>query len=152
MLTKILTGIVIVLVIGAVVIVAAFFEMGRRSSAGEPPGLTADGALQPCPESPNCVSSQADPSDAQHYAPPLDVPPADAAARIKQVMNGLGATLVEERDGYLAFTVTSSIFKFVDDVEFLIGEDGVHIRSASRVGHSDLGANRKRVEAIRAAL
>ena len=60
------------------------------------------------------------------------------------------ASLVSQSDGYLHYEFTSLLFRFVDDVEFLADDETrlVHFRSASRVGHSDLGANRKRMTKI----
>ena len=62
--------------------------------------------------------------------------------------------ITEHNDDYLRATATTRILRFVDDLEFLYqpGEDLIHVRSASRVGHSDLGANRNRVEEIRQQL
>ena len=64
-----------------------------------------------------------------------------------------GMKVVRHTEDYLYARHTSHWFRFVDDVEFLLERDldVVHVRSASRVGYSDLGANRKRVERIRAA-
>ncbi|MEZ4320638.1 MAG: DUF1499 domain-containing protein [Myxococcota bacterium] len=103
----------------------------------------------PVPATPNCVSSRTDPDD-PHYVAPL---PHATVERIKAVVAGLPRTeLVEEADGYLHFVSTTAFFRFKDDLELEVEEDGVHVRSASRVGHSDLGVNRKRVEALRALL
>jgi uncharacterized protein (DUF1499 family) len=93
-------------------------------------------------------------SDAEHYVEPL-VYSADEAA---QVMPRLKATIVEmggsiqmEETDYLAATFTSSVFRFVDDLELRIDTDQktIHLRSASRVGHGDGGVNRKRVELLK---
>ena len=61
--------------------------------------------------------------------------------------------IVAERHDYLRYEFTSFVFRFVDDVEFLIDQDTklIHFRSASRVGHSDLGANRRRMVRFREA-
>ena len=55
---------------------------------------------------------------------------------------------------YLYAEYSSALFGFVDDVEFYFPPEThiIHVRSASRLGHSDLGVNRKRIEAIRARL
>ena len=119
--------------------------------AGEPPqniGIN-NGRLAACPESPNCVSSFE--SDETHGIAPLaaDLP------QIEQVLIGTsGANIVRMEQNYLYAEFTSRIMGFVDDVEFLFDPASglTHVRSASRLGHSDLGANRKRVEAIRSAL
>ncbi len=111
--------------------------------------------LAPCPSSPNCVSSQA--SDAGHRVEPfaLRVPGAEAWGAAKRAVAAMPRTrIVDERPGYLRAEATSLLFRFVDDLELALAEDGrrLDVRSASRVGYSDLGANRKRVEALRTAL
>jgi len=111
-----------------------------------------DGRLAPCPQTPNCVSSQA--ADAGHAIAPLRYAgsPDAARERLKQVVAAMPRTrLVAERDGYLHYEFTSLIFRFVDDVEFWVDDQAglIHVRSASRVGRSDLGVNRKRVERLR---
>lgn len=106
--------------------------------------------LAPPPSSPNCVSSRADPSDKEHYIKPLEgVTIEQIRATVSQLPR---MTLKGEADGYLHFVATTRILRFKDDVEFEQDGDIVHVRSASRVGYSDLGANRSRVEEIRAAL
>jgi uncharacterized protein (DUF1499 family) len=113
------------------------------------------GTLPPCPASPNCVCSQ-DP-DPDHQIAPLTISgsPADAWTRLKRVVTELPRTrIAEEHPGYLRVEFTSRLMRFVDDVEFLMDSAGsrIHVRSASRVGYSDLGANHKRVEQLRAAM
>jgi uncharacterized protein (DUF1499 family) len=119
--------------------------------AGEPPQNIGvqEGKLTPCPDSPNCVSSFE--SDETHGIAPL----AGNLDQIGTVLRGLDeANIVSASDNYLYAEFTSSLMGYVDDVEFMYNETAglTHVRSASRLGHSDLGANRKRVEAIRAAL
>lgn len=112
---------------------------------------TNEAELAPCPSSPNCVSSQA--TDKDHFVEALSgaSTPAEARAALTQVLSGLKRvewSATSDRRIQAAFT--SLIFRFVDDVEFIIKDNGsVAIRSASRVGHSDLGANRNRVEMLR---
>jgi uncharacterized protein (DUF1499 family) len=113
-----------------------------------------DGKLTPCPASPNCVSSQD--SAAAHSVEPLhfDGPPLQAMERLKLIVGGMKRTKIVTGTGhYLHAEFTSALFRFVDDVEFVLDEQTgvIHVRSASRVGYSDLGVNRKRVEAIRDA-
>jgi len=108
--------------------------------------------LKPCPSSPNCVSSLAD--DAPHRVPPLSWTGdfAQAKARLRQAVLAAGdATFVVEADTYWHLEFRSRWFRFVDDVEFVFDPARrlIHVRSASRVGYSDLGVNRKRVEKIR---
>lgn len=111
-----------------------------------------DGKLAAVPESPNCVSTMA--QDEQHSIAPLSFSgsQAEAMRKLRAIVAGMpGATIVEERDTYLYAEFRSRLFRFVDDVEFLIDEEAevIHFRSASRVGHSDLGVNRARMEQIR---
>jgi len=108
--------------------------------------------LSPCPSSPNCVSSLAE--DHKHFIEPLRYSGSRDEAR--QCLSGIldklarvKVTLAET--DYIHAEFRSLIFRFVDDVEFSLPEEGniIHIKSASRIGYSDLGANRKRVEQIR---
>ncbi|PCJ19956.1 MAG: hypothetical protein COB04_05050 [Gammaproteobacteria bacterium] len=112
-------------------------------------GVT-DGRFLSCPSSPNCVSSQMK-GDA-HYIEPLDVPGSIEQKKIlltKIIASLPGTTLIKSADNYLLFEFKSRLMRYVDDVEFLIQEDQVQVRSASRVGYSDLDANRNRIESIR---
>ena len=110
--------------------------------------------LPPCPPSPNCLCSQ-DP-DPDHRVDPLTFTgsPEEAFARLKQVVRSMPrAKIADERPNYFRAEYTTALMRVVDDVDFLIEPNGgkIHIRSASRVGYSDLGANRKRIERIRRA-
>ena len=111
------------------------------------------GRLAPCPSSPNCVSSFAD-DELHRIAPlPFSGPAAAAIDSLAGIVRSLPRTSVKAAtETYLHAEFKSAIFRFVDDVEFLADEAAgvIHIRSASRVGSSDLGVNRKRVETIRA--
>ena len=111
-----------------------------------------DGKLGGCPSSPNCVSSEA--NDAAHRVVPIEFtgPMADAREQLIHIVGQLPRTrLVTEKENYLHFECRSRLFQFVDDLEFFIDPQAktIQIRSASRVGYSDLGVNRKRVEKIR---
>lgn len=121
-----------------------------------PPGLTESGTLQPCPDSPNCVSSLAPATDEEHSieALPLLGEADTAIERMAALVDAMPRTkILEQRDDYLAAEFRTLILRFGDDVEFLLDEENglIHVRSASRTGHSDLGVNRRRVEDIRAA-
>ena len=109
-----------------------------------------DGKLTACPGTPNCVNSQSD--DPQSKIEPL---PAKSIAEVKKVVEGMErTTIVEETDNYLYAEFKSKLMGYVDDVEFYLdpNADAVQVRSASRLGKSDLGVNRKRVEEIRSKL
>lgn len=112
-----------------------------------------DGRLAACPASPNCVSSQSD--DPAHVVEPLtyEGPREAATQRVREILTAdPRATIVTDAADYIHAEYQAMIF--VDDVECYFPADAsrIDIRSASRVGHSDLGANRRRVEAIRLAL
>jgi uncharacterized protein (DUF1499 family) len=107
--------------------------------------------LRPCPESPNCVCSEAHAKDSKQH----DIEPFSATLdHVKHVILQQGGQVVSEQKNYLHATFTTSVFRYVDDVELRYDADKqlVHIRSASRIGRSDFGENRKRVNAIKAAL
>jgi uncharacterized protein (DUF1499 family) len=112
--------------------------------------------LKPVLKSPNCVSSRAPSEDREHHVAPLAVPGDrdTAMERIKHLVLLMPRTRVQaEEPGYLHLVVTTRILRFKDDLELEWAEDGrIDVRSASRVGRSDLGANRKRVEALRSML
>jgi uncharacterized protein (DUF1499 family) len=100
-----------------------------------------DGQLAPCPNKPNCVSSQAAASG-----------PAQARERLDRAIAGLKRALVVEREAnYWRAEFTSALWHFVDDVEFLFDDSArrIDVRSASRVGYGDFGVNRRRMEEIR---
>jgi len=144
----------------AVVAVLALLLAGRFayiSRTTRPPDnlLASSGRLAPCPERPNCVSSLAE--DKSHQIAPLAVHgTADAALeRVIQTIEAMPrARIVTSGEGYLHAEFSSRLFRFVDDLELLYDDNvpGFQVRSASRAGYSDMGANRKRVEALRAGL
>lgn len=112
-------------------------------------------SLKPCPKSPNCVCSE-HPDDSKHYIEPipLSVTTTEAVKNIISAIESTGGKVKSQSENYIHATYTSKIMRFVDDVEFRIDEDNakIHIRSASRLGYSDFGVNKKRVNAIKAAL
>jgi uncharacterized protein (DUF1499 family) len=112
-----------------------------------------DGRLTPCPDSPNCVNSQA--SDPRHAIAPLPLKGSAQAtqALLKQLLASEPRTrLVEESPGYLRAEFSSKLMRFVDDVEFMIGATAVDVRSASRLGYADFDVNRERIERLRQRL
>jgi len=114
-----------------------------------------NGELVPCPESPNCVNSQA--ADEEHAIEPLHFTGTgqQAHVRLVQILASEKRTnILTAEKNYIRAEFTSAVFRFVDDVEFYFPDDPgggtiIHVRSASRIGHSDLGVNRKRIERIR---
>ena len=115
------------------------------------------GKLARCKRTPNCVSSQADPADPEHYIAPIafkgDALGALTAAR-RAVESMARATVVHHEGNYLYAEFRSKLMRFVDDVEFTFDESAglIHVRSASRLGRRDFGVNRARVEALRARI
>ena len=111
--------------------------------------------LEPCPSSPNCVVSVN--GDEEHQIDPITYNGDRATAKetLLKVLSVVPRTeVIEDTDNYIHAESTSRIFKFVDDVDFYFPEDEnvIHLRSASRVGESDLGVNRRRMEQIRLAM
>jgi len=108
----------------------------------------------PCPASPNCVSTQAPVGDAEHYIEPIAYTGSLANAR-HHLLTVIGSmplmTLVVDEPDYLHVEFRTRLMRFVDDVEFYLDDAAhlIHFRSASRMGHSDVGVNRKRMEEIR---
>ena len=122
------------------------FDWRRPTSLG-----VRNGRLAPCKRSPNCVSSQADPSDEEHYIAPISY--AGSIADLRKALETLDlATVVREEPGYLYAEFRTPILRFVDDVEFLKAGDVLHVRSASRLGRRDYKANRNRIEQLRSFL
>lgn len=119
--------------------------------AGEPPQNLGphQGELNGCPDSPNCVSSFE--ARTSLFIEPLR---ATLAAVDSELARRPEAVVIRRSDNYLHAEFTSRIMGFVDDVEFLFDpQTGLtHVRSASRLGYSDMGVNRRRIESIRSAV
>ena len=140
--------IIALMTIALMTILGALF----RGSSGRPANIgVRDGALAPCPATPNCVSTRAS-APGQRAAPLAFTGPAtDALARLRRVVSAMpGARVVVAEERYLHAEFTSRVLRFVDDVEFLVdAENGViHYRSASRLGRDDLGVNRRRMDEV----
>lgn len=126
--------------------------LGMLGCAGERPinlGVK-DGLLAACPSSPNCVSSQA--AEGKQRIAPLTFngDPDAAFARLKLVLDRRSDTkIIAEKPGYLLVELRTTLF--VDDGEFLLDRTRsvIQVRSASRLGYSDMGKNRSRLEEIR---
>jgi uncharacterized protein (DUF1499 family) len=127
-------------------------------TVGVPAGLGArDGRLAPCPPSPNCVSTQADPQDRLHYMAPLPLG-GDPDAVAEQVRVALAAEprgeLLSDDGRYFHTVFRSPTAGYPDDVEILIDPAAglIHFRSAARLGYGDGGVNRARMGRIGAAI
>lgn len=115
--------------------------------AQEPARMTK---LKPCPSTPNCVSTQA--TDASKRMDPISFsgPPAEAQAKLLAILQKPRVEVTESREGYIHAVFTTRLMRYRDDVEFLIDPEAhlIHFRSASRVGTSDLGTNRRRMKGL----
>ena len=115
-------------------------------------GVT-DGRLAPCKRTPNCVSSQADPADREHYIAPVAFRGSMADLR-RAVESMERATVIKAERNYLHAEFRTRLLRYVDDVELYYDERQgvVHVRSASRLGRRDFGVNRKRIERLRGVI
>ena len=110
-----------------------------------------DGRLRACPSSPNCVSSDA-PADDDHFVAGMELTGPEAWGRIADLLGERARTRVIERNpDYIHAEVRTLVMRYVDDLELHRRGLEVSVRSASRLGHSDLGVNRKRVESLRSS-
>ncbi len=136
------------LIIGAAAAVGIVGGAGKllalRSTKGSAPGLV-DGKLAALGNAPNAVSSEADTPEARKVAPFKDA----TLDAVLTAINATGGKIVTQQKGYAAAIYTTQLMGYVDDVELRVSGKTVHIRSASRVGYSDRGVNRARVEEIR---
>jgi len=137
--------------IGAVLLMPLFSCAGKR-----PTHLGVESSrLAPCPSSPNCVSSDAADSAHSIAAFTLTIPSGDAWPAVRQSVASLARTkIIAETSDYLHAECTSAVFGFIDDLELHLrsAEGVVAVRSAARLGYSDLGVNRRRIEDLRALL
>ena len=136
--------------------IAALPGIGHAFAGSRPENIgVKDGTLASCPASPNCVVSQG--GDEEHAIAPI-VYQGDRAAARKNLISILGVAprtkIVDERDSYVLTESESRLMGFVDDTEFYLpaDENVIHVRAAARLGESDLGVNRRRVEQIRLAM
>lgn len=135
--------------------VAALPGIGGLTAGTRPDNIgVTDGKLAACPASPNCVVSQG--ADEEHAIAPIAYTTDRETAR-KNLIDILGVvprtTLITQNDDYILAESESRLMGFVDDTEFYLpkGEKVIHARAAARLGESDLGVNRRRIEQIRLA-
>lgn len=137
----------------SIVLLSFIFLMG---CTGTIPKLGANsGQLMPCPDKQNCVSSQT--INKIHFIQPMHFSgtPQEAQVRLLQVLQALKQTkIIAAQENYIRVEFTSKVLRFIDDAEFYFlsiesGKTIINLRSASRIGHSDFGVNRERIEQIR---
>ena len=136
----------------SLIVVAALGFMANRSKT-VPVGV-GQGGVAGCPDRPNCVSSlsEMDQTRVEPLAVKGDI---DAAwLGLQREIQELGGTVERTKTDYLWATFRSDLFGFVDDAEFVLdrGKGVIQIKAGARVGRSDFGVNRKRIEIIRARL
>lgn len=147
------------ILLGLVVLIAGGFVLFRLAIPQLSPmpdnlGVTAEGKLADCPDSPNCVSTSA--TTAEHSIAPLTYSgdTAVAQARLVSLIQEMpGVTIQTNEPGYLHVVFATRFMGFLDDAEFYFDETAgeIQIRSAARLGQSDMGVNQERMERIRAA-
>ncbi len=126
-------------------------DLGASGGKLKPPSVTDNSVSSQAllyPDHPRAASAQIAPLALQGDGPMT-------IARIKEVVEGMdGAQVVKSDAKYLYAQYTTRLMKFVDDAEFWHDPvaQAIQVRSASRIGESDMGVNRKRIEAVRAAL
>lgn len=110
-----------------------------------------DGKLSPCPRRPNCISSEDDAGPSRIEALVFTGTPGAALECLKRAIQGIGGAIEFEPDGYIWAVFKTTVFRFIDDMEFRIDPRNrvVHLRSASRIGYYDFGVNRRRTAALR---
>lgn len=134
------------------IISVLLFSIVLISCSGKPPsniGLSGQ-KLAACPSSPNCVSSD---SDAVHKVLPLQLkmPANEAWNEVAELISSqLDVRIISKTENYLHAEYKSTFFGFIDDLELHLRPDEqiIAIRSASRLGYSDFGVNRKRVNVL----
>ena len=155
--------VVIIVALGIALLVAGQTGM-LRGAAPTDLGLK-NGQLKPPANSPNSVSSQASLHASHPFRAYADIAPlaytGDGAAALTEFARAVaivkampGTTVVNEKPGYVYAQCQTRWLKFTDDLELALDTSArvIHVRSASRIGRGDLGVNRARVEAIRAAM
>ncbi len=139
------------------IIVFAFILSACAGQVPKDLGVINGSELRPCPDKPNCVQTF-DPADKGHFQLPLVAKANEQLTRnaIRKAIMKTGGELISEQSLisagiYLHAEYESSWLKFIDDVEVVIKDGSIHLRSASRLGYSDLGVNAERFVQIKAA-
>lgn len=108
--------------------------------------------LAPCPDKPNCITSYIHNKDRDHYLPALRTKEFTSKVRAKlleHLKQESRVKIIKSTESYIHAEYTSLVFRFVDDLELYFAQEGViHFRSAARTGYSDLGVNKRRVQAL----
>lgn len=140
---------------GVGLLVGALMAVGGGCGSARPGAAVGNGMLSPCPDRPNCVSSES--GDEEHRIAPLKLKgePSSAWNGVKAVVGRLPrCSIVVATGDYLHAECKSRLFRFVDDLELRMdpATGVVAVRSAARTGYLDFGVNRRRVESLRGML
>jgi len=150
-----LVTIFVIIIAAAALFILSIRTLSTQSQPKLELGIQVNGQLQICPDSPNCVSSFIDSSDKEHYISPIDLEEKSWEETKNQIKEYLDSEksyeMQNESENYLYYTQKSQLLGFIDDVEvlFLPQTNQIHFRSSSRLGYSDMGVNRRRVEKIK---
>lgn len=147
--------ILIILITAIIAVLFYFFYLGYKSQSGITPGLV-NSKLSPCSDKPNCICTEYQ-EDESHYTDAIKITENDPIILTQIIENAIqktGGIITSKKPDYFSATYTSSLFRYIDDFEIRIDNEKklIHIRSASRVGHSDMGMNLKRIEKFKQAL
>lgn len=151
---KILKILILIVCLAVFAMGGRLFWLVKKSSSIRGNIGFENGHLKACGNKPNCVSSQAD-TESEYYIDPIKDSNIESVwDNINVMLPDMGLKLENSQENYLHFTEKSKVFGFTDDVEFLLNtEEGlIEVRSQSRVGYSDMGVNRKRLEKIKQAV
>jgi uncharacterized protein (DUF1499 family) len=148
---KVILWLFVALFILSAALYTRFYTLGKASQTMTAPGIEIQ-QLMPCPDSPNCISTE-QPEDHSHYLPPLIISGTNwqnLKGTLKSAVQQDGGSVTQVLENYMAVEYQTGWFGFVDDLEFRYDSEKqlLHMRSASRVGYSDLGCNHERVQRI----
>ena len=138
---------------GALLVVVTLAACGGHAPSTL--GVLERGTLPPCPETPNCVhTGMRHPEGTEPILLRTELDLAQLMSSLRDVVEAFPRTTVTTvGDNYLRAEAKSRLFRFIDDLELLVTDDReLIVRSASRVGRSDMGVNGRRVDQLRAAL
>lgn len=149
---KLLMIVVAAIVFGLIARVAIGFFSTSRVATGLISNDVAAPTLSGCDDLQNCTASTATNSRNLIEALTYNVPASDAIAAFSRLITSQSGTqIITQEPNYLHATYKTTLLGYTDDLELLLDESSgiLNVRSASRIGRSDLGANRKRIEALR---
>ena len=132
-------------------LLALFLLLLLTSCSGTRPthlGIQENGRFAPCPDKPNCVQSES--QKEEHRFPTFRTTSDSSWVQLVKVIQEQPRTDVisEKNQNYLHAEATSALWRFVDDIEVILDKEQLYFKSASRLGYSDMGVNRERLETL----